>query len=280
MRNTCFRFLAAMAISLPLLAEPGGIVPWVQRIKPRPDLLKTISIEQRLNAQVPPGLIFRDEHGSRVRLGSFFGKRPVVLAMVYYECPMLCTLALNGQLRAFRMLKFNLGQDYDAVEVSINPLETPALANAKKASYLDKYRRAGAERGWHFLTGDEQNIRALADAIGFHYSYDPVSKQYAHATMLMVLTPEGRIARYQFGVEYSPRDLRFSIIQASNGQVGTPVDTLLMNCFHYDPATGKYSLLVIRLLQAGAVVTCVGLFGFIAVASRLYRRTPLRRRPA
>ncbi len=258
-------------------APPGGLVPWVERVKPRPDLLKKVDIEQHLQTQVPPGLVFRDEHGHPVKLGSFFGKRPVTLALVYYECPMLCTLALNGQLRAFRMVKFDLGKDYDAIEVSINPRETPALANAKKALYLDKYRRPSAGDGWHFLTGDEANIKALADAVGFHYAYDPVSGQYAHATALMVLTPEGRIARYQFGVEYSPRDLQFSLIDASAGKIGSPVVQVLMYCFHYDPATGKYSLLVIRLVQAGAILTILLLVGFILYASRRYRAVALRR---
>jgi protein SCO1/2 len=272
------RALAFLALAVPLQAGPGGIVPWVERVKPRPDLLKRVDIEQRLDAQIPLDLVFRDEHGQPVKLGALFGKRPVALALVYYECPMLCTLALNGQLRAFRMVRFDLGKDYDAIEVSINPRETPVLAAAKKATYLNKYRRAGAERGWHFLTGTEENIRALADAVGFHYAWDPVSQQYAHATALVTLTPEGRIARYQYGVEYSPRDLQFSIMDASRGKIGTAVEHVLMYCFHYDPATGKYSLLVTRLVQGGAAATVLLLFGFIGFASLRYRARPLGRR--
>jgi protein SCO1/2 len=199
-----------------------------------------------------------------------------VLSLVYYECPMLCTLALNGQLRLYRGLDFTAGEQFEIVTVSINPREAPALAAAKKASYLDKYRRKGAERGWHFLTGPEQSIRALADAAGFHYEYDPASNQYAHATGLMVLTPEGRIAAYQYGVEYSPADLRQALIGASDGNIGTPVEQLLLYCFHYDPATGKYSMAILNMVRAGAIATFVALVTFVIVASRRRRHAGVR----
>jgi protein SCO1/2 len=256
-----------------------GIVPWVERTKPRPDLLKKVGFEQKLNAQVPLALVFRDEHGRAVPLGTYFGKRPVVLSLAYYECPMLCTLALNGQLRAYRGLDFTVGREFEVVVVSINPRETPVLAAAKKATYLSSYRRAGAENGWHFLTGTEPSIRALADAVGFHYEYDPESKQYAHATGLMVVTPEGRIAAYQYGVEYSARDLRLALVGASEERIGSPVDQVLLYCFHYDPATGKYSLMVLNLVRAGAIVTIVALMAFMVVASRRHRMAPLSARP-
>jgi protein SCO1/2 len=188
---------------------------------------------------------------------------------------MLCTLALNGQLRAFRGLDFTVGREYEVVVVSINPRETPTLAAAKKATYLSSYRRVGAENGWHFLTGSETSIRVLADAVGFHYEYDPESKQYAHTTGLMVVTPEGRIAAYQYGVEYSARDLRLALVGASDEQIGGPVAQVLLYCFHYDPATGKYSVVVLNLVRAGAIVTILFLAAFFVVASRRHRATPV-----
>jgi protein SCO1/2 len=258
--------------------QSQGVVPWVARQRARPDLLKKVDFEQKLNAQLPLGLLFRDEHDRPVTLGSYFGRRPVVLSLVYYDCPMLCTLALNGQVRAFRAMNLDIGRDYDVVTVSIDPSEKPVLAAAKKAVYLSSYRRAGAENGWHFLTGSEPAIHALAGAVGFHYEYDPESKQYAHATGLMVVTPQGRIAAYQFGVEYSPRDLRLALVGASRERIGTPVDRVLLYCFHYDPTTGKYSLAVLNLVRAGAVLTFLALVAFVGIASRRYRTTALTRR--
>jgi protein SCO1/2 len=255
-----------------------GIVPWVERKKPRPDLLKKVEFEQKLNAQVPLDLVFNDEHGRAVPLRTYFGTRPVVLSLAYYECPMLCTLALNGQLRAYRGLDFTIGREFEVVVVSINPRETSVLAAAKKATYLSSYRRAGADGGWHFLTGTDSSIHALADAVGFHYEYDPESKQYAHATGLMVVTPEGRIAAYQYGVEYSARDLRLALVGASDERIGSPVDKILLYCFHYDPATGKYSLVVLNFVRAGAVVTFLALMAFIVAASRRRRAAPLTAR--
>jgi protein SCO1 len=248
-----------------------GLVPWVERKKPRPDLLRRVGFDQRLGAQVPLDLVFRDEHGRDVPLGAYFGKRPVVLSLAYYECPMLCTLALNGQVRAYRALDFSIGRDFDVVIVSINPHETPVLAAAKKATYLSSYRRPGAEAGWHFLTGSEPSIRALASAVGFRYEYDPVSQQYAHATGFMVVTSAGRIAAYQYGVEYSPRDLRLALMGASEQRIGSPVDQVLLYCFHYDPSTGKYTLAVLNLVRGGAILTLLALMTFIVIASRRYR---------
>ena len=261
----------ACILSVSAVASAQGLVPWAERSKPRPDLLSKVGFDQKLNAQVPLSLVFRDESGRSVPLGSYFGRKPVVLSLVYYECPMLCTLALNGQLRIYRALDFNVGDQFEVVTVSINPRETPALAASKKASYLSRYRRKGADLGWHFLTGDESAIRALASAVGFRYEYDPVSRQYAHTTGLMVLTPEGRIAAYQYGVEYSAADLRLAVIGASDGKVGTPVEQVLLYCFHYDPATGKYSLAILKVLRAGAIATFAALFTFMIVASRRRR---------
>jgi protein SCO1/2 len=265
-----------LLVILAATARGQGIVPWVERKAPRPDLLKKVAFEQKLNAQVPLDVLLRDESGKTVPLGTYFHNKPVVLSLAYYECPMLCTLALNGQLRAYRALDFNVGGEFEVVTVSINPLEGPVLASAKKASYLEKYRRKGAERGWHFLTGTEASIRAVADAAGFHYEYDPASKQYAHATGFMVLTPEGRIARYQYGVEYSAEDLRLALIEASANRIGTPVDKILLYCFHYDPATGRYSMTILNFVRAGAIATFIGLFTFIVAASRRRRGREVR----
>jgi protein SCO1/2 len=271
--------LFALVAAGSALAQPRDLVPWAQRQNPRPDLLKKVDFEQKLNAQAPLGLLFRDEHGRPVPLGAYFGRRPVVLSLVYYTCPMLCPLALDGQVRAYRALSFSIGRDFDVVTVSINPRETPVLAAAKKATYLSSYRRAGAENGWHFLTGSESSIRALASAVGFNYEYDPQSGQYAHATGLMVLTPRGRIAAYQYGVDYSARDLKLALIEASQERIANPVDKVLLYCFHYDPATGKYSVAVLNLVRGGAIATFLALMTFILIASRRYRATPLTRRP-
>lgn len=249
--------LAALAASL---AQAEAVVP------------RGVGFDQRLNEQVPLELEFRDEAGARVMLGQYFGKRPVVLSLVYYNCPMLCTLVLNGMLRAFRTLSFDAGGQYEAVTVSIDPRETPALAAAKKRTYIESYRRAGAERGWHFLTGEQKPIEALARAVGFRYAYDAASGQFAHAAGIVVLTPGGRIARYLYGVEFSPRDLRLSLVEAAANRIGTPVDQVLLLCFAYDPATGKYGAVVMNLLRAGAVATLAAVGGLVLILLRRERR--------
>jgi protein SCO1/2 len=228
-----------------------------------PPALKDIGIDQKLNNQVPLDLTFRDEHGQIVKLEQYFREKPVVLALVYYQCPMLCNMVLNGMLRSFRALSFDIGGEYDVVTVSFDPQEKPSLARAKQASYIDKYRRPGAVTSWHFLTGDEANIQKLTQAVGFRYKWDPVQKQFAHASGIMVLTPAGRIARYFYGIEYSPSALRLALVEASNGQIGNPVDAVLLYCFHYDVTTGKYSLLISNAVRLLASVTAIGLFGMI-----------------
>lgn len=227
----------------------------------KPSILNEVGIDQKLNGQIPLDLTFRDEHGQTVKLGQYFGEKPVVLAMVYYECPMLCNMVLNGMLRAFRTLSFDAGKQFEVVTVSFNPSEKPVLARAKQASYMDKYRRPGAE--WHFLTGDEPNIQKLAQAVGFRYKWDPVQQQFAHASGIMVATPDGRLARYFYGIEYPPNSLRLAIVEASNRQIGTPVDAILLYCFHYDPATGRYSLLISNVVKIIGSATALGLFGLI-----------------
>lgn len=228
-------------------------------------VLHAVGFDQHLGEMVPLDLVFRDESGQAVRLSQYFGRRPVILALVYYECPMLCTLTLNGLISALKVLSFDVGKEFDVLAVSFNPNETPALAAAKKASYLQHYKRPGAVEGWHFLTGDEPAIQRLTQAVGFRYVYDPVQKEYAHATGIVILTPQGNIARYFFGVEFSPKDLRLGLIEASVNKIGTPVDQLLLYCFHYDPSTGKYSAVAMNIVRVAGVVTVLVLGTFMTV---------------
>ena len=228
----------------------------------RPPGLKNVGIEQNLNEQIPPGLTFRDETGKTVTLGDYFGKKPMILNLVYYQCPMLCGEVLTGLESALRVLKFDVGKEFDVLTVSFDPKETPEMASAKKAEYLKRYGRPGASDGWHFLTGPAGSIDALTKAAGFQYQYDPRSGQFAHATAIMVLTPEGKIAQYYYGVEFAPKDLRLGLIQASENKIGTVVDQVLLYCYHYDPDTGKYGAIISRVLQlaAGATVLILGTF--------------------
>jgi protein SCO1/2 len=239
----------------------------------KPGLLGKIGIDQRLNQQVPLDLAFVEETGREVRLGEYFGKRPVILALVYYECPMLCTQVLNGLVSALGTLKFDVGREFDVVAVSINPREGPGLASQKKAAYLERYGRPHTAAGWHFLTGREEDIRSLAGAVGFRYEYVADIGQYAHGAGVELLTPKGTISRYYYGIEYSPRDLRFGVIEASEERIGTPVDDVLLLCFHYDPATGKYGATVIGLVRIGAVATIVAFLAFLFVSLRRERAT-------
>jgi protein SCO1/2 len=235
----------------------------------RPPGLRNVGIEQHLNAQIPAAVGFRDESGKAVRLGDYFGKKPMILNLVYYQCPMLCGEVLNGLGSALGVLKFDVGKEFDVLTVSFDPKETPAMAEAKKAETLRRYGRAGAAAGWHFLTGPPASIDALAQAAGFEYQYDPKSGQFAHATAILVLTPEGKIAQYYYGVEFAPKDLRLGLIQASENKIGTVVDQVLLYCYHYDPDTGRYGALISRVLQLAAGATVVILGTFLVVMFRL-----------
>ncbi|MEN3000458.1 MAG: SCO family protein [Armatimonadota bacterium] len=237
-------------------------------------VLENVDIKQKLNAQVPLDLTFRDETGNTVRLGDYFGKRPVILTMNYYECPMLCTVVLNELTRALNAIEYRIGKDFEVVTVSIAPNETPQLAAKKKANYVKAYRYGGAEKGWHFLTGEEANIRRLADAVGFQYVYDPRTKQYAHTAAIMILTPDGRLSRYLLGVMYAPRDLEFALMEASEGKIGNPVKRVVLYCYQYDPSTGKYGLVILRLVQVGGVLTVLALGLLIGGLLWLERRRP------
>ena len=234
----------------------------------RPPGLKNVGIEQHLNEQIPPELSFHDENGKAVRLGDYFGRKPMILNLVYYQCPMLCGEVLSGLESALRVLKFDVGNQFDVLTVSFDPRESPAMATAKKAEFLKRYGRPGATQGWHFLTGPQQSIDALTKAAGFQYEYDPKSGQFAHTTAIMVLTPEGRIAQYYYGVEYAPKDLRLGLIQASQNKIGNIVDQVLLYCYHYDPATGKYGAVVMRILRLAGAATILTLGLFMVVMFR------------
>jgi protein SCO1/2 len=236
-----------------------------------PPALRDIGWDQRLGERVPLDIPLRDEAGRAVKLGDYFGRRPVVLSLVYYECPMLCTLTLNGLVSAMSVLRFDAGREYEVVTVSFEPKETAALAAAKKAAYVKRYGRTGAEAGWHFLTGDAEALQRLTQTVGFRYQWDQATRQYAHPSGIVVLTPDGRLARYLYGIEYAPKDLRFALVEASEGRIGTPVDSLALYCYQYDPATGSYGAAVMRLLRAGAVLTLLALCAFWVVMWRRER---------
>jgi protein SCO1/2 len=228
-----------------------------------PEILQRTGIDQRLDEQVPLDLTFRDEAGSAVQLRSYFGDKPVILSLVYYECPMLCTLVLNGLVSSLRTMSLDVGRDFEVVTLSFDARETPELAAAKMATYLEQYRRPGAAEGWHFLTGEAAAIEALARAVGFRWEWDEQTQQFAHAAGLVVLTPEGRVSRYFYGVEYPPRDLRLGLVEASENRIGTIVDAVLLYCFHWDPLTGRYSRLTMNAVRAGGIVTVLAMAGFI-----------------
>jgi len=253
-----------------------------------PAPLREIGFDQNLDQQLPLDITFRNEHGLMVRLGDYFGARPVVLALVYYDCPMLCTQVLNGLARSLDVLAMDAGRDFEVVTVSFDAREKPELALAKKLTYLERYKRhteseiSGSGRsarpqpsehregsvqseGWHFLTGDQPSIDRLTKAVGFRYVWDDRLKQFAHPTGVVVLTQQGRIARYLFGIEYGPRDLRFAIIDAAAGTIGSPVDRLLLYCYHYDPENGRYGFVIMRVLRMAGALTVLALGGFVFV---------------
>jgi protein SCO1/2 len=243
----------------PASAPPSNQVPGV---------LGKVGFEQHLNEQLPLDLPFTDETGKSVKLGDYFGRKPVVLAFVYYECPMLCTQVLNGLESALRVIDESIGKEFDVVTVSFDSRETAVLAAGKKQAYLDRYKRPEAAQGWHFLTGSQASIDALTKAGGFSYVWDDASKQFAHASGIIVTTPAGKISRYFFGIDYSPRDVKFALIESSSEKIGTLAERLLLYCYHYDPATGNYGFVAMRAVRVGGAVTLVALFGFMFVSIR------------
>lgn len=261
--------------------EPAPMQPTLNMIDPNlkvklPAALQGVGIDQKLDEQVPLNLVFRDEAGRSVPLAAFFHGKPVLLTLVYYRCPMLCTQILSGVVSSLKAVSFDPGRDFEVVSVSFDPKDTPETAAEKKANYLRRYNRPNTANGFHFLTGDETNIKALTDAVGFHYRYDPITQQFAHASGIMILTPDGRLSRYFYGVEYAPRDVRLGLVEASANKIGTPVDAALLFCFHYDPATGKYGAVAINLLRAGGAAFALLFGGFLLAAWRRDSRADRR----
>jgi len=280
--NTTRKLLAAVLICAGLGAtaqappklQPGEDVP-----NRKPSILDHVGIEQRLNQQVPLDLAFADETGQAVQLRQYFGSKPVILALVYYQCPMLCSQVLNGLAGALNgIVRFNVGRDFNVVTVSFDPRDTPQSAAENKKSYISRYRRAGAAQGWHFLTGRKDQIDALASAVGFHYAWDPQVKQFAHASGIMLLTPDGRLAQYYYGIEYAPRNIQLGLIEASQGKIGNLADELVLYCFHYDPTQGRYGAAIFNILRVSALATLLLLGGFMIVMFRRDRLAARRSR--
>lgn len=237
-----------------------------------PVILSKVGITQNLNAQIPRDLAFRDEAGTSVHIGDYFGEKPIVLSLVYFDCPALCTEVLNGELRTMKAISLSLGKDFEAVTVSFEPKDTPELAHSKRDVYVGQYGRSGATNHWHFLTGEQSSIDALTTAVGFRYAYDSSIRQYAHAAAILILTPDGRIDRYFYGVQYQARDVRLGLIEASQGKIGSLTDQALLYCYQYDPMTGKYSLVVMNVLRAAGGLTVLILAIFMTAMFLRERR--------
>ena len=271
---------ALIVAALAICASASGWAQAAPKLQPgdavanqKPSILDQVGLDQRLNQQVPLNLTFNDENGKAVQLQQYFGSKPVILIMVYYQCPMLCTQVLNGFAGAMNgIVRFNIGREFDVVTVSIDPRDTPQDAAAAKKKYLERYRRPGAEQGWHFLTGKKDQIDALAQAVGFRYAWDPEIKQYAHASGLMLLTPDGRVAQYYYGIEYVPRDIQLGLIEASKGKIGNVVDEVILYCYHYDPRQGRYGAAIFNVLRLTALATVMVLGGFMVI---MFRRDSL-----
>jgi protein SCO1/2 len=262
----------ALSVLWPAPARAQGLAPEaVDPAAAKPGLLAQIGLDQRIGESIPLDLAFTDETGQPVTLRQYFGKRPVILALVYYECPMLCTQVLNGLVTALGVLNFDVGREFDVVAVSFNPKEGPGLASQKKAAYVERYGRPQSAAGWHFLTGTQPSIDALTKAVGFRYAYDEKIGQYAHGAGIELLTPQGVLAKYFYGIEFSARDIRLGIIEASSERIGTPIDEVLLLCYHYDPATGAYGASVLRMVRAGAIATVVAFAVFLTVSLRRER---------
>jgi protein SCO1/2 len=274
--RTCFgtqhivsRFLNRLAVLSFVFGMLGAIVNVADaHDDSRPASLRDVAFDQKLDGQVPLDLSFVDEDGAKVQLRDYFGGKPVILNFVYYKCQDLCPLLLDGLVRTLRALSFDVGNQFNVVTVSFDPSDTPALTAAKKKDFLARYSRRGAEAGWHFLTGDRAAIEKITAAAGFHYTYDGATGEFAHATGIVLVTPTGKISRYFYGIEFSPRDLRLGLIEAAAARIGTPIDQLLLFCYHYDPVTGKYGLLITNVIRMAGVVTVFILGGFIFLMLR------------
>ena len=271
--------IAAIAVGLALMSAVVSAQGNAPGVRPDPSMpsnqvplaLSKVSFEQRLNQQLPLDVEFKDETGRTVKLGEFYGRKPVVLAFVYYECPMLCTQVLNGLESSLRVLNESIGKEFDVVTVSFDPKETPVLAAGKKKAYLERYKRPEAEQGWHFLTGDKEQIDRLARAVGFGFVWDERSQQFAHSSAIMVATPEGRLSHYFYGIEYDPRALRLSLVEASASRIGSAVDQLVLYCYHYDPTTGKYGPVIMNIMRVAGVLTVLAVVGLVLALRRRAR---------
>jgi len=264
------RLWPKIALLILIIAQVAVLNVQAQSTGPGP--MAEVGIDQKLNGDIPLDAVFRDENGQEHKLGDYFGKKPIIIAPVYYNCPMLCTLILNGLVQSLNAVPFEAGKEFEVVAFSIDAREKPELAAKKKASYLDHYSKKGTAAGWHFLTSDEASIKRLTAAIGFRYKYDEKSDQFAHASGIMVATPQGKLARYFYGIEYSPRDLRFGLVEASENKIGSPVDQILLLCFHYDPATGKYGPMVLGSLRIAASITVIALAAFLFAMWKMEKR--------
>jgi protein SCO1 len=268
---SCFRSIAGIVTLLALSAVAGAQTIPDNVGKPSsglPAQLQNVGFEPQLNAQLPLDLDFRDESGRDVRLREYFGRKPVVLALVYYGCPMLCNQVEMGVVGTLKMLSFNAGRDYEVIFVSFDPRETPDMAAKKKIAALSRYGRPEAASGWHFLTGKEEAVHALASAANFRYSFDERHNLFAHASGIMLLTPDGRISRYFYGVEYPSRDVRLGLVDASAGKIGTPIDHLLLYCFQYNPETARYSATVLRIVRLAGILTIFAIVAGILIFRR------------
>lgn len=267
MRILCL-FVCLMLFCVNSDAQYGQGTPAIST--PNPTVLDSVGIDQKIGDTVPLELKFQDASGNTVRLGSFFEDKPVILVPAYYECPMLCTQVLNGLLTGLRPLSLTAGVDFKIVTFSIDPGEGSELAAAKKTVYTEGYDRKQGQ--WHFLTGDSLSIKTLADAIGYHFAHDIETDEYVHASGIMVVTPRGKLARYLFGVEFAPRDIKLGLLEAAEEKLGTPIDTILLYCFQYNPLTGKYSLAVYRLVRIAGGLTVLGIVVMIVIFNRKYKQ--------
>jgi protein SCO1/2 len=263
--------LAAFVAADALRADTGAAADSA-RLDLRPKILQSVGISQRIGERIPLDAILQDEDARSVRLGDYFRGKPVVLVLAYYNCPMLCTQVFGGLVESLRAMSLEAARDYEVVAVSFDPRDKPSDAAAKRKPYVEAYGRPGSESGWHFLTGSQGSIDRLTKAVGFRYAFDERLGQFAHASAIYVLTPEGVLARYFFGIEYAPRDLRLALVEASSGRLGTPLDQVLLYCYHYDPAVGRYGAVVLNIVRVGGAAAVVILGTFLALMVRMERR--------
>ncbi len=274
--------LLLFAFCFSIAAQPGREMQG-PLYGPRPDLkqqesglpkvLKDAGVDQKINDQIPLNAVFRDEDGNEIKLQNYFQKgKPVILTLVYYECPMLCNQVLTDLLGAMKAMTLSAGKEFEVITVSFDAREKPDLAKKKKETYLKSYGREGAEKGWHFLTGEQSSIDALTQSAGFRYAWDKESKQFVHASVIMILTPEGKLYRYYFGLQYAPKELRLGLVEASENKIGTVADTLLLYCFHYDPSSGKYGLVIMNIVRFGGVLTVIGIAGMLILLRQQTRK--------